>query len=83
MKTAISLPDSLFEQAELVASRLKVTRSELYARALQKFLATQDPDPVTEKLNEFADEINAEAAGTSDFRRAVGRTLIEKGHWEW
>src|SRR5688572_2300207 len=35
MKTAISLPDALFEAAELLAGRLGVSRSRLYANALE------------------------------------------------
>jgi predicted transcriptional regulator len=34
MTTAISIPDDLFEKAEEVAERLKVSRSQLYARAI-------------------------------------------------
>jgi len=41
MKTAISLPDDVFEEAERLASRLKVSRSELYAQALQDFVRRQ------------------------------------------
>lgn len=38
MKTAISIPDHLFERAESVARQLDVSRSELYATALRTFL---------------------------------------------
>ncbi|MEK7329802.1 MAG: ribbon-helix-helix protein, CopG family, partial [Candidatus Eisenbacteria bacterium] len=33
MKTAISLPDSLFRSGDALAKRLGVSRSELFARA--------------------------------------------------
>jgi metal-responsive CopG/Arc/MetJ family transcriptional regulator len=42
MKTAISLPDHLFERAESVAERLGISRSELYATALEAFLEDHD-----------------------------------------
>ena len=51
MKTAISLPDELFEQAEAEARRLGVSRSELYARALSAFVPSRQADTVTERLN--------------------------------
>jgi hypothetical protein len=35
MKSAISIPDRLFDQAEKTARRLKVSRSELSRRALR------------------------------------------------
>jgi antitoxin MazE6 len=51
MKTAISLPDALFEEAERVAARLGLTRSELYARALTRFVREQSGDAITEAIN--------------------------------
>lgn len=35
MKTAISLPDSVFEEAEALAQQLGLSRSELYTKALK------------------------------------------------
>ena len=52
MKTAISLPDELFEAAERVAKRLGLSRSELYQRALAKFLAGQNSAAVTAELDQ-------------------------------
>jgi metal-responsive CopG/Arc/MetJ family transcriptional regulator len=57
MKTAISIPDALFEEAEIEAKRLKMSRSELYSTALAKFLARMSDDEITRKLNEiYGDE---------------------------
>jgi metal-responsive CopG/Arc/MetJ family transcriptional regulator len=52
MKTAISIPDPLFAAAEEVARRLDVSRSELYTRALEEFLAARRDDDITQRLNE-------------------------------
>jgi len=52
MKTAISLPDDLFRSAEAAARRLRVSRSELYAKAIAEFLKRQDGKAITERLNE-------------------------------
>jgi antitoxin MazE6 len=51
MKTAISLPDSLFHRADTFAERAGISRSELYATALEEFLARRDGDRVTAQLN--------------------------------
>jgi metal-responsive CopG/Arc/MetJ family transcriptional regulator len=51
MKTAISLPDSLFERAEQVARRMNLNRSQLYARALQEYLDRNDPEFITASFN--------------------------------
>ncbi|MEN8006222.1 MAG: hypothetical protein ABFS42_04365 [Candidatus Krumholzibacteriota bacterium] len=52
MKTAISLPDELFEAAERVARRLGLSRSELYQRALAKFIESQNSAAITSELDE-------------------------------
>jgi predicted transcriptional regulator len=77
MKVAVSLPDDLFVEADKVASRLGLNRSQLYARAIRRFLSSQDADPVTSKLDELATELS------SDSGAAAGRRLIEGGAWEW
>lgn len=51
MKTAISLPDDLFRAGDTLARRLKVSRSELYARALGEYLAKHRADRITQRLN--------------------------------
>jgi hypothetical protein len=51
VKTAISLPDDLFQKAERVAARLKVSRSELYARALAAYLREHDGDRITHEID--------------------------------
>lgn len=77
VKVAISLPDELFADAEATARNLHITRSQLYARALELFLASQQTDPITQKLDELADEL-----GKSD-GVDFGRRLIDQGLWEW
>jgi metal-responsive CopG/Arc/MetJ family transcriptional regulator len=52
MKTAISIPDLLFEAAERVALRLGISRSELYRRALKKFLEDRSYQVIRERLDE-------------------------------
>lgn len=51
MKTAVSLPDRVFEAAERVAKRLGISRSELYARAVASFVEEHRGDKVTEVLD--------------------------------
>jgi len=51
MKIAISIPDELFGAAERMARRLGLSRSELYQRALAKYLEGLDDDAVTERLD--------------------------------
>ena len=79
VKIAVSLPDELFARADDAASRLGLSRSQVYARALEEFLDThgEQDDPVTVKLNELADQQEPTPGA------AAGRRLIETGQWEW
>jgi metal-responsive CopG/Arc/MetJ family transcriptional regulator len=57
MKTAISIPDPIFEQAEEVAKELRMSRSELYTTALREFLQEKQTAHVIERLNQvYAEE---------------------------
>ena len=51
MKIALSIPDELFDSAESLSKRLKVSRSRLYATALEDFVAKHHAKKVTERLN--------------------------------
>ena len=52
MKTAISIPDPLFQAAERLADRLGVSRSEVFQRAVKAFLQAHKEEGVTEALNQ-------------------------------
>jgi metal-responsive CopG/Arc/MetJ family transcriptional regulator len=52
MKTAISIPDQLFQAAEQYAKSHGVTRSNLYSHAVAQFLKKHSRDQITQKLNE-------------------------------
>jgi len=52
MKTAVSVPDELFRAGERVAHRLGLSRSGLYVKALEEFLARHDDEEITRRLNE-------------------------------
>jgi metal-responsive CopG/Arc/MetJ family transcriptional regulator len=51
VKTAVSLPDPVFEAAEQLAKRLGMSRSELYASAIAEFIKQHRGQGVTELLN--------------------------------
>ena len=52
MKTAIPIPDPLFEAAESLAQRLAMSRSELYATAVAHFVELHREEAITAALNE-------------------------------
>jgi len=55
MKTAVSVPDPLFEEADRVARALGKSRSQLYAEALREYLDRHQRQSITERLNEIYD----------------------------
>ena len=57
MKTAISLPDSLFHAADTFASRAGMSRSELFRKAVSDYMELHRHDHVKETLDAiYADE---------------------------
>ncbi len=56
MKTAISIPDPVFDAADDLADRLGLSRSALYTQAISEFLERHRSDLVTEKLNRVYSE---------------------------
>lgn len=76
MKVALSIPDELFETAELVSKRLGVSRSRLYATALAEFLAKHQSRKVTARLDAV---YSGEDSGLDDTtRRLQGRSVSSK-----
>ena len=51
MKTAISIRDEVFEAAERTAKDLRISRSELYTKAVGEFVERHADERVTERLN--------------------------------
>ncbi|MBI2299778.1 MAG: hypothetical protein HYU66_12700 [Armatimonadetes bacterium] len=57
MKTAVSIPDDVFQQAERLARQLQTSRSRLYSSALKEFIARHSDEAVTEAINRVVDAI--------------------------
>jgi metal-responsive CopG/Arc/MetJ family transcriptional regulator len=51
MKTAISIPDDVFQAAEELSKRLGMSRSELYAKAVAMFVKDHKITRVKETLD--------------------------------
>ncbi len=58
MKTALSIPDALFEAAEKQASEERVSRSELYARAMRQYLFSRQEHELRERMREALKHID-------------------------
>ena len=51
VKVAVSIPDPLFRRAERLARRRKMSRSQLYAVALEQLVDLEDDDRITRRLD--------------------------------
>ena len=51
MKTAVSIPDSVFDAAERTSKRLGVSRSRLYTMAIERLVESQRSRGVQEALD--------------------------------
>ena len=81
IKTAISLQGSLFEQAVRLARRMKVSRSRLFALALEDFIQRRNNQLLLEEINRaHMDEPDLEEKRTLERMRRIQRRMV-KGEW--
>lgn len=78
MKTAISIPDDVFEESERLAARTEKGRSQLYTEAMREYLARHDPDPITERLDELVDDLSP---GDDRFVAETTRSVLARVEW--
>lgn len=73
MKTAISIPDKIYVEAERLSRRLKKSRSQIYTEAVTEYLARHDSDAVTEAMNQVCEKVDTRPDPA--FATAARRTL--------
>jgi antitoxin MazE6 len=78
VKTAISLPDEVFEAAEELAGTLGVSRSQLYAQAVAEYVAQRRDETITAKLNEV---YSKEPAVIDPVLQEMQSRSIDPGEW--
>lgn len=52
MKTAVSIPDEVFDVADALTKRLGISRSRLYSKAITQFVKKYRTRDITERLNQ-------------------------------
>ena len=60
MKTAISIPDNIFTEAEELAQKLHISRSELYTKAITAYLKNSRSSRITNKLNQVYQDVDSQ-----------------------
>jgi metal-responsive CopG/Arc/MetJ family transcriptional regulator len=78
MKTAISIPDHVFLEAERLAKRLKKSRSQLYSEAVAEYTARHDEDAITESWNKVLSDPEAQDPELDAFVAEASRRILER-----
>ncbi len=78
MKTAISISDTLFERAERFARQRGLSRSQLYATALQRYIDNWSGDQVTQQINEVCSDVDTTLSQES---ASASRRTLRKAQW--
>jgi len=78
MKTSVSVPDDIFEEAEKLARKAGKSRSELFSAALREYVARHAPDEATEAFNRVADAVGG---AVDEFARAAAQNLLRDVEW--
>jgi len=59
MKTAVSVPDPVFKEAEKLKKKLKVSRSQLYSQAVDSYVKAHRRSDVTRQLDEVLKDVDS------------------------
>jgi len=81
MKTAISIPDDDFESAEKLRKRLRLSRSELYTRAVRDLVIRYQEHPITRKLGAVYGPSGEGSELDPGFAKAA-RAVLRRSEWK-
>jgi len=78
MKTAVSLPDEVFDAAERLARRSGTTRSGLYSQAIAEYVARHEPDRVTAAMDLVLADVGVEP---DPWVTSAARRILRDTEW--
>lgn len=58
MKTAVSISDSLYDRAEKFAKKTRLSRSRLYAEALEDYLDRREQNKIVDQINRVCEKVD-------------------------
>jgi hypothetical protein len=84
VKTAISINEELFREVEAWAGKLEISRSQLFARAVEEYIRDRENEELLRRLNEaHADGLDEEEQEHLDRMWAYQGRLLEETGNEW
>jgi metal-responsive CopG/Arc/MetJ family transcriptional regulator len=78
MKTAISIDETVFREADAATVEMGLSRSGLYTRAIEEYLTNHRSDTITGRLNQYY--ANHKAVLDDDVRQA-SYALFAREDW--
>jgi metal-responsive CopG/Arc/MetJ family transcriptional regulator len=78
MKTAVSIPDEVFQDAERLARRTKKSRSQLFSDALSEYVARHAPEEVTEAMDRV---VAAIGESSDEFVSTAALRVLDRTEW--
>lgn len=79
MKTAISVPNDVFELSEKLAKKLKVSRSKIFAMGVKKLGEEYDEDDITARINKVCEEVDT---SLDPYWKELQSRILPKDEWK-
>ena len=82
VKTAISVPEDLFEQLKNTAKEMNLSRSRVFTLAVREFLEARENRRILEQLNRvYGEEPDEEERKLAKAMKTRLRRLIKREEW--
>jgi len=78
MKTAISIPDDIFQVAERLARRTKKSRSQLFSDAVREYVARHASDDMTDAMDRVCAVVDPQP---EKFTAAASSRILKRAEW--
>jgi metal-responsive CopG/Arc/MetJ family transcriptional regulator len=78
MKTAISIANHVYEDAERLARRTNKSRSQLYTEAVAEYVARHDSEAITETMNRVCEKLDTQLHPALS---AAARRVLQRTEW--
>jgi metal-responsive CopG/Arc/MetJ family transcriptional regulator len=78
MRIVISIPDEVYADAERLGAELRISRRDLYSRALREYVSRHSPNRLTEAMNSVIEEVGNDV---DEFSRRAACRVLEQVDW--
>jgi hypothetical protein len=76
MRTTVTIPNPVFEEAQRLACRTRTSRSRLYTDALREYLLRHAPDEVADTMDRVVEQLDE--AGPNPFTQRASTAVLAR-----